>query len=120
MHLCDGQLQRLGEELMALSVFALADGVVYHTYSCYDRGTDAPNTTWGLLDRTPKGRDAGAVPGWPRRHDEYTGGSDAGSPVGCRRRDQNGALRRTRTRTASCAFEACSMPRDTCSRGPMA
>ena len=23
-----------GDELMALSVFVLADGVVYHTYSC--------------------------------------------------------------------------------------
>ena len=34
---------------MALSVFVLADGVVHHTYSCYDRGTDALNTTWGLL-----------------------------------------------------------------------
>lgn len=61
-----------GEELMALSVFVLADGVVYHTYSCYDRGTDALNTTWGLLDRTPKGRDEGAGADWPRRHDEYT------------------------------------------------
>lgn len=57
---------------MALSVFVLADGVVYHTYSCYDRGTDALNTTWGLLDHTPKGRDEGAGADWPRRHDEYT------------------------------------------------
>ena len=61
------------QELMALSVFVLEDGVVYHTYTCYDRGTDALNTTWGLLDRTPKGRDEGGVPGWPRRHDEYQG-----------------------------------------------
>jgi predicted dithiol-disulfide oxidoreductase (DUF899 family) len=61
------------EELMALSAFVLEDGVVYHTYSCYDRGTDVLNTTWQLLDRTPKGRDEGAVPGWPRRHDEYEG-----------------------------------------------
>ncbi len=59
------------EELMALSVFALSDGVVYHTYSCYDRGTDVLNATWQLLDRTPRGRDEGAVDGWPRRHDEY-------------------------------------------------
>ena len=59
------------EELMALSAFGLEDGVVYHTYSCYDRGTDALNPTWQLLDRTPKGRDEGASEGWPRRHDEY-------------------------------------------------
>jgi predicted dithiol-disulfide oxidoreductase (DUF899 family) len=59
------------QELMALSVFELEDGVVYHTYTCYDRGTDVLSTTWQLLDRTPRGRDEGAVPGWPRRHDEY-------------------------------------------------
>jgi predicted dithiol-disulfide oxidoreductase (DUF899 family) len=33
-------------ELMALSVFALDGGVVYHTYSTYDRGTEALNATW--------------------------------------------------------------------------
>ena len=64
------------EELMALSAFALEDGVVYHTYSCYDRGTDVLNGTWQLLDRTPKGRfkapSEDAEPeGWPRRRDEY-------------------------------------------------
>ena len=65
-----------GDELMALSAFALEDGVVYHTYSCYDRGTDALNPVWQLLDRAPKGRSkapSGSAPpaGWPRRHDEY-------------------------------------------------
>jgi predicted dithiol-disulfide oxidoreductase (DUF899 family) len=65
-----------GDEPMALSAFALEDGVVYHTYSCYDRGTDALNGTWQLLDRTPKGRfrapsEADAQGGWPGRHDEY-------------------------------------------------
>jgi predicted dithiol-disulfide oxidoreductase (DUF899 family) len=60
------------EELMALSAFVLDDGVVYHTYSCYDRGTDVLNATWQLLDRAPKGRDGGDVtPGWPGRRDEY-------------------------------------------------
>jgi predicted dithiol-disulfide oxidoreductase (DUF899 family) len=53
-------------ELHGLSAFALDDDVVYHTYSCYDRGTDVLNGTWQLLDRTPKGRDAGSE-GWPRR-----------------------------------------------------
>ena len=31
------------EELMGAERFALEDGVVYHTYSCYDRGTDVLN-----------------------------------------------------------------------------
>jgi predicted dithiol-disulfide oxidoreductase (DUF899 family) len=43
-------------ELMALSAFALEDGGVYHTYSTYDRGTEALNATWQLLDRAPKDR----------------------------------------------------------------
>jgi predicted dithiol-disulfide oxidoreductase (DUF899 family) len=60
-----------GEELHGLSAFALEDGVVSHVYSTYDRGTDALNATWQLLDRTPKGRDDAAHPDWPRRHDEY-------------------------------------------------
>ncbi len=64
------------EEMMALSSFALEDGAVYHTYSCYDRGTDVLNGTWQLLDRAPRGRfktsGEGASTGeWPRRRDEY-------------------------------------------------
>src|SRR5437764_13490611 len=31
------------DELHGLSAFALEDGIVYHTYSCYDRGTDVLN-----------------------------------------------------------------------------
>ncbi|MBB5911965.1 putative dithiol-disulfide oxidoreductase (DUF899 family) [Nocardia transvalensis] len=57
-------------ELMALSCFALKDGVVYHTYSTYDRGTDALNATWQLLDRAPSGR-GDVFDGWPRKRDEY-------------------------------------------------
>jgi predicted dithiol-disulfide oxidoreductase (DUF899 family) len=69
-----------GEELMALSAFALEQGAVYHTYSCFDRGTDVLIGTWQLLDRTPKGRDEGAKPsGWPRRHDEYEGAARSGT-----------------------------------------
>ena len=72
-----------GEELMALSAFALEDGAVYHTYSCYDRGTDVLNPTWQLLDRAPKGRfmapsEGAATSEWPRRHDEYEDASAAG------------------------------------------
>ena len=59
-----------GEELMALSSFVLEDGVVYHTYTCYDRGTDVLNGTWQLLDRAPKGR-SGEPKNWPLPHDEY-------------------------------------------------
>src|SRR5207247_1593736 len=67
-HAAEIDLRR--DELHGLSAFALDDGVVYHTYSCYDRGTDVLSATWQLLDRTPKGR--GDDPeGWPRRHDEY-------------------------------------------------
>src|SRR5829696_7466002 len=67
-HAAEIDLRR--DELHGLSAFALEDGVVYHTYSCYDRGTDALNATWQLLDRSPKGR-GGDPHGWPRRHDEY-------------------------------------------------
>jgi predicted dithiol-disulfide oxidoreductase (DUF899 family) len=59
------------DELMALSAFALEDGVVYHTYTCYDRSTDGLHLVWQLLDRAPKGRDEGAWKSWPRKHDEY-------------------------------------------------
>jgi predicted dithiol-disulfide oxidoreductase (DUF899 family) len=58
------------DELHGLSAFALEGGVVYHTYSCYDRGTDVLSATWQLLDRAPKGR-GGDPKGWPRRHDDY-------------------------------------------------
>jgi len=58
-------------ELHGLSSFALEDGVVYHTYSTYDRGTDALNATWQLLDRAPMGRDDESHPDWPRLHDQY-------------------------------------------------
>jgi predicted dithiol-disulfide oxidoreductase (DUF899 family) len=57
-------------ELHGLSSFALEDGAVYHTYSTYDRGTDALNATWQLLDRAPKGRGEG-FEDWPRRSYEY-------------------------------------------------
>jgi predicted dithiol-disulfide oxidoreductase (DUF899 family) len=58
------------DELHGLSAFALEDGVVYHTYSCYDRGTDVLHGTWQRLDRAPRGR-GDKFENWPRRHDEY-------------------------------------------------
>jgi predicted dithiol-disulfide oxidoreductase (DUF899 family) len=67
-------------ELHGLSAFALEDGVVYHTYSCYDRGTDVLNATWQLLDRTPKGREP--EPGdWPRRRAEEQPAEPGRAPV---------------------------------------
>ena len=57
-------------ELHGLSAFALEDGIVYHTYSTYDRGTDGLTGTWQLLDRTPRGR-SGAPADWPLRSYEY-------------------------------------------------
>jgi predicted dithiol-disulfide oxidoreductase (DUF899 family) len=56
-------------ELHGLSVFALEDGIVYHTYSSYARGVDG---LWGMyqwLDRAPLGRNETGL--WFRRHDEY-------------------------------------------------
>jgi predicted dithiol-disulfide oxidoreductase (DUF899 family) len=52
-----------------MSAFVLDDGVVYHTYSTYERGVDA---IWGMyqwLDRAPLGRNENGF--WWRRHDEY-------------------------------------------------
>jgi uncharacterized protein DUF899 len=49
--------------------FALEDGVLYHTYSTYDRGTDGLTGTWQLLDRAPAR---------PLRH--RAGGSAAAQP----------------------------------------
>ncbi|MBO0856764.1 MAG: DUF899 family protein, partial [Nocardia sp.] len=57
-------------ELMALSCFAPDEGTVYHAYSTYDRGTDALNATWQLLDRAPRGRGT-TFDNWPRKRDEY-------------------------------------------------
>ena len=56
-------------ERPGMSAFALADGIVYHTYSAYARGLDG---LWGLyqwLDRAPRGRNETSF--WFRRRDEY-------------------------------------------------
>jgi predicted dithiol-disulfide oxidoreductase (DUF899 family) len=55
-----------------LSVYALEDGRVYRTYVSTSRGLEVAMGYYGLLDRTPKGRDESpAEPLWIRRHDEY-------------------------------------------------
>jgi predicted dithiol-disulfide oxidoreductase (DUF899 family) len=55
-----------------LSVYARSDGVVYRTYVTTARGLEPAMAYYGLLDRTPRGRDEqGSEPMWIRRHDEY-------------------------------------------------
>jgi len=55
-----------------LSVYALSDGTVYRTYVTTARGLEPVMAYYGLLDRTPMGRDEGGDrPFWLRRHDEY-------------------------------------------------
>jgi predicted dithiol-disulfide oxidoreductase (DUF899 family) len=70
----------LDGEQMGLNAFAIEDGEVFHTYATFDRGTDALNPTWQLLDRAPRGRfrtagESDADVGWPRRRDEYPSAS---------------------------------------------
>ena len=55
-----------------LSACALSDGTVYRTYVTTARGLEFALAYYGLLDRTPNGRDESATePLWIRRHDEY-------------------------------------------------
>jgi Bacterial protein of unknown function (DUF899) len=59
-------------ELFGFTVFSLADGVVYQTYSTTGRGVEFLMPYYGFLVRAPKGRDEDE--GWQlwiRRHDEY-------------------------------------------------
>jgi predicted dithiol-disulfide oxidoreductase (DUF899 family) len=55
-----------------LSAYALSDGTVYRTYVTTARGLEPAMAYYGLLDRTPMGRNEGPVL-WVRRHDEYEG-----------------------------------------------
>jgi predicted dithiol-disulfide oxidoreductase (DUF899 family) len=55
-----------------LSAYILADGTVYRTYVTTARGLEPAMAYYGLLDRTPIGRDEeGEQVFWLRRHDEY-------------------------------------------------
>jgi predicted dithiol-disulfide oxidoreductase (DUF899 family) len=54
-----------------MSVFALEDGVVHHTYSTYDRGVEQLMGTYRMLDLAPLGRNEEGPASWWRRHDEY-------------------------------------------------
>jgi predicted dithiol-disulfide oxidoreductase (DUF899 family) len=54
-----------------MSAFALEDGVVYHTYSTYDRGVEQVMTTYKMLDMAPLGRNEEGPASWWHRRDEY-------------------------------------------------
>jgi predicted dithiol-disulfide oxidoreductase (DUF899 family) len=55
-----------------LSAFALSNGTVYRTYVTTARGLEPMMAYYGLLDRTPIGRNEdGTQTLWLRRHDEY-------------------------------------------------
>jgi predicted dithiol-disulfide oxidoreductase (DUF899 family) len=62
-----------------LSAYALSEGTVYRTYVTTARGLEPAMGYYGLLDRTPMGRnEEGEQVFWLRRHDEYeAGGSRA-------------------------------------------
>jgi predicted dithiol-disulfide oxidoreductase (DUF899 family) len=55
-----------------MSAFALEDGVVYHTYSTYNRGVEQLMGTYRILDLAPLGRNEEGPASWWRRHDEYS------------------------------------------------
>jgi predicted dithiol-disulfide oxidoreductase (DUF899 family) len=57
-----------------MSVFALEDGVVHHTYSTYDRGVEQLMGTFRYFDMAPLGRNEESGGSWWRRHDEYDTG----------------------------------------------
>src|SRR6266851_5662593 len=61
--------QTYRQEGPGVSAFALEDGVVYHTYSAYERGIDGLWSMYQWLDRAPLGRNETGM--WWRRHDEY-------------------------------------------------
>jgi predicted dithiol-disulfide oxidoreductase (DUF899 family) len=59
-------------ERQGFSAFILDDGAVYLTYSTGARGVEFLMGYYGILDRTPKGREEGdRFQLWIRRHDEY-------------------------------------------------
>ena len=62
-----------GEQAPGMSVFALEEGSVYHTYSTYARGVEQLMGTYRYLDVAPLGRDEDGSGSWWRRHDEYEG-----------------------------------------------
>jgi predicted dithiol-disulfide oxidoreductase (DUF899 family) len=71
-HSCGTDVAGYVAEGPGLSVYARSDGNVYRTYVATARGLELAMPYYGLLDRTPNGRDEDAArPLWIRRHDEY-------------------------------------------------
>jgi len=68
-----GTMSVESSDMPGFSAFAKGDdGAVFHTYSCYARGIELTNATYGYLDLVPKGRDEGGRSmAWLRRRDEY-------------------------------------------------
>jgi predicted dithiol-disulfide oxidoreductase (DUF899 family) len=64
------------KEAPGMSAFALADGVVYHTYSAYARGLDALWGAYQWLDRAPLGRNEEGSRAWQLR-DRYESATTA-------------------------------------------
>jgi predicted dithiol-disulfide oxidoreductase (DUF899 family) len=68
--LCGTDVAAFVTEGPGLSAYALSDGTVYRTYVTTARGLEPAMAYYGLLDRTPIGRNEGELL-WVRRHDEY-------------------------------------------------
>ena len=51
-------------EMPGVSCFIKQDGKVFHSYSAFARGLEPMNSTYGILDLTPRGRDEDEL-GWP-------------------------------------------------------
>ena len=66
-------VEQVSPQREGMSVFALQDGVVHHTYSSHARGVEQLMGTFGYLDVAPLGRneDPQDPAAWWRRHDEY-------------------------------------------------
>jgi predicted dithiol-disulfide oxidoreductase (DUF899 family) len=64
-------VDRVAPQRQGMSAFALNDGVVYHSYSTYDRGTEQLMGTYRMLDLAPLGRNEEGPASWWQRHDEY-------------------------------------------------
>lgn len=64
------------EEAPGISVFYRDEaGDIFHTYSCFARGTDMMNAAYHYLDLTPLGRHEEGLPypmDWVRLRDQYT------------------------------------------------
>jgi predicted dithiol-disulfide oxidoreductase (DUF899 family) len=70
-----GDWQIGASEEVGISVFVKNEsGDLFHTYSCYARGTEVLNGAYHYLDLVPKGRDEDGFDfsmSWVCRHDQY-------------------------------------------------